>query len=549
MIPSAQQQAIFDFVQKGTGHALVVARAGTGKTTTIVQALEYIPPSAQVLCCAFNTRIRDVLLERAPKHVRVRTLHQLGRDTLSAFQKFRGWKHDEADKKGRNMVLAALQDTVYQRTYMKRLADAKQLADEKQFDDAKRTKRAAEVEWRSLVDAVLEGSRLAKATLVQSRPDLIALLDEYDLRVPGSTDTNELAQLVAATVRNALGAWPETDFDDEVWVPAVSGLALSKFDFVFVDEAQDLTLAQLRLAQGAARQGDGRIIMVGDPAQAIYRWRGADKDPFARFAVELNAITLPLTISYRCPKKVVARVQSHVKDFEAHPDAPEGIVERLSVERFLQQVRPNDFILSRINAPLAAMGLELSCRGYPTRVVGAHDIGKMLADFVKSSNKTAIPELLEWLEKYRERETNRITRKDGRTPLTKEDAADGMARPKLSRSAQNALDYIEDKIDTVLSFTEEDPETKRPRNVDEVVTGIERFFTEHHKAGAIVLSTVHRLKGDEANRVYVLIDTFFLSRGDAEEEANIHYVACTRAKAELYLVDGPYYKKKPKKPA
>jgi superfamily I DNA/RNA helicase len=52
---------------------------------------------------------------------------------------------------------------------------------------------------------------------------------------------------------------------------------------------------------------------------------------------------------------------------------------------------------------------------------------------------------------------------------------------------------------------------------------------------SVVLSTVHKAKGLEWDRVFVLEDTFRNDDGTGEE-SNIRYVAYTRAKRELVLV-------------
>ena len=78
MKPSKYQESIFDFVKNGTGNAIVDAVPGSGKTTTIVKALEFIPPNLDVLFCAFNKHIADELKTRVPANCSVGTLNSLG---------------------------------------------------------------------------------------------------------------------------------------------------------------------------------------------------------------------------------------------------------------------------------------------------------------------------------------------------------------------------------------------------------------------------------------------------------------------------------------
>src|ERR1035437_2155016 len=75
---SFQQMTIFDYFEHGAGHLVVRARAGTGKTTTIIEGVNRVPETA-ILVCAFNKRIADVLNTRLDNpHAAARTLHSVG---------------------------------------------------------------------------------------------------------------------------------------------------------------------------------------------------------------------------------------------------------------------------------------------------------------------------------------------------------------------------------------------------------------------------------------------------------------------------------------
>ena len=104
---------------------------------------------------------------------------------------------------------------------------------------------------------------------------------------------------------------------------------------------------------------DGRIIAVGDPAQSIYQFRGADSEAIPNFIDKLRAKTLPLSVTYRCPKSVVRLAQEVVPDIEAAPGAPEGTVRKYSLKNFLNRLNPEISFLSRTNAPLIKYCLKL----------------------------------------------------------------------------------------------------------------------------------------------------------------------------------------------
>lgn len=495
-VPSKEQEALLEFVASGSGHGLGIARAGSGKTTVVVQALKRVPPGLEVLCCAFNASIRDKLLTLVPPHVRVRSIHQLGRDTLRAYPNFRRFKHDEDDVKGREMAALALEGSPY--------AEA--------VEHAERGPERREVMERflELRNAVAEGAALVKATCTTTRAELLELVKTYGLDV--TDDPNEVAGYIATAVRNALADWPRTNFDDEVWLPVHYGLALRQYDVVFVDEVQDLTRTQVRLVLSAVREG-GRVIAVGDPCQTLYQFRGADVSTFSYFKEVLHAAEFPLSVSYRCPRRVVEHVKPYVPDIQSYEGAAEGEVTRIEVNDLYVRVRPGDFVLSRVNAMLAPVSMRLLAAGIPARIVGAADLGRSLVALVRRSRKKDVGAFNVWLEGYVESETERL------------------------KDNVRALEALTDKVETLRTFfpTTLDPE----ESIEEAITRMNAFFAEQsrrHQGKQVILSTVHRLKGDEAQNVFLLESTFFLSRGDPQEERNIYYVAATRAQKTLYCV-------------
>ena len=75
---SKYQEAIFADVKSGDGHTIIQARAGTGKTSTIVEALKHMPHGNRATLVAFNKAIARELGERCPAGSRCQTLHSLG---------------------------------------------------------------------------------------------------------------------------------------------------------------------------------------------------------------------------------------------------------------------------------------------------------------------------------------------------------------------------------------------------------------------------------------------------------------------------------------
>lgn len=461
--PSAQQEAFFSFVATGTGHGLLRARAGTGKTTTITGAVARAPRTARVLVLAFNKRIADELGPRIAKLGRrnadVRTLHSLG---LAAMRKAWGVSGAPDKTRDRRLCVAAL--------------------------GAKNARYANELK------AVVS---LCKARLAVDEEAITRAVLAADLAGLNVTTAVEAVQSVLVASLERDGTF---SFDDMVFVPAAHGWRTGSYDLVFVDEAQDMSAAQLVLAQAALAPA-GRLMLVGDDRQAIYAWRGADEDGINRLAAELDAAEYPLSTTYRCARAIVAEAARVVPDLEAAPGAPEGVVRAVY---WGPDWRPGDAVLSRLNAPLIGLALAALRGGVPARIQG-RDIAAGLEQWVRGLGCAAAPSLLRAAEAWRDEE------------LTRLDADDDARETE-----------VRDRVETLRALAEGLTDTAA------VLRRLGELFGD--EGDALVFSSVHRAKGLEWERVFLVADSFRPSR--SREEENLWYVALTRAKRELVYV-GP----------
>ncbi len=75
---STYQKAIFRNIAKGEGHTLIIARAGSAKTSSLIEGAKYIPKGKKALFCAFNVSIKDELKSRLSDRIECSTMHSLG---------------------------------------------------------------------------------------------------------------------------------------------------------------------------------------------------------------------------------------------------------------------------------------------------------------------------------------------------------------------------------------------------------------------------------------------------------------------------------------
>ncbi len=76
--------------------------------------------------------------------------------------------------------------------------------------------------------------------------------------------------------------------------------------FIFVDEYQDTNPNQVGILKAISKTGNPSIYAIGDPDQAIYGFRGADRSAFFRFCDEFeDAVQISLTRNYRSAPKLL----------------------------------------------------------------------------------------------------------------------------------------------------------------------------------------------------------------------------------------------------
>ena len=377
---SKYQKAVFEAVRETNDSLLIEAVAGSGKTTTIVEAINHVPQNKSVAFLAFNKSIAQELGRRitAP-NARCMTLHSAG---FTAWKRFVGSDVQVDSRKTFEIVKNSLSWPERQRNGQlnKLIGLAKQIGmvpgDELEVSGSFVDDSSAE----GLLPGCHEGA-LCKGLVEDDLAVWRGLLEEYAI------DEDEVDIAVARRVLRASieQAREVVDFDDMLFMPVISSASFEKFDVVFVDEAQDLSGIQRVMIQRMLGP-DSRIIAVGDSRQAIYHFRGASSDSMPLIQQDFRCKSLPLSISYRCPRKVVEHAQQWVEHIEWAEGAEDGEVQHL--EGFdLKGFRASDAILCRLTRPLVSTAFRLIRNKIPCRILG-RDIGSSLITLVKKVEKS-----------------------------------------------------------------------------------------------------------------------------------------------------------------
>lgn len=493
--PSDAQNSIFSFIKnqvltmQNRGMPLnLVAESGAGcaKTTTLIMSLRYIPETLKVLFCAFNKDIVDVVRDKVPSNVRVQTFHSAGLGALRYT-----FKNIKVDDKNKKMHLI----------YYNNLCNEKYscLSDE--------VKKKMSSPFNKLCG-------LVKNALVEpTSENLWNLMEKYGMDIEDFDD-----ELLFNMVRDGISISDSNptfvDFNDMIYLPVKLNLQFYKSDIVYVDETQDLNNCQLKMLRMMVKP-TGFIVCVGDRNQSIYSFRGADFNAIPRMIKELKAEIRSLMVTYRCGKNIVKLANELVPELEAYHKNEDGKVENISYDRFYELVSEGDMVLCRNNAPLIKPVFHLLSKGIKVSIKG-RDIGEGLIRLVNSLKVFNISEFWLALDKWRDNEETKATRK----------------------KSDLMMQTIEDKYNCLSSIAE------NCKNVTEITGKINMIFEESRSE--IVFSSIHRAKGLEPKKdksVFILEPHLMPSKyakkpDDMQQEKNIMYVAITRAKMSLFMVGG-----------
>ena len=122
------------------------------------------------------------------------------------------------------------------------------------------------------------------------------------------------------------------NYDDMLWWPVVLDMQPPHYDDVLLDEVQDFNACQRILVERLEAQGS-RITAVGDPYQAVFRFRGADNESFNKMfellsGTERGCEQLLLPDNFRCCIEIIEWLVENtiVKDIRACKTAGHGRV-------------------------------------------------------------------------------------------------------------------------------------------------------------------------------------------------------------------------------
>ena len=325
------------------------------------------------------------------------------------------------------------------------------------------------------------------------------------------------------------------DFNDMILDFTKSDVS-PKFDVVFIDEAQDLSLMQWDMARSIWNKTKDSFI-AGDDDQAIFRWAGADVDSF----IALQGQYLPLTQSYRIPAKVhglamgiINKIKNRI-DKTWQPKVNQGTLQRhfdidsinMSVGEWLILSRTRH-MLNDIEESLYRQGLYYKNRYKRNDEQDLHECAIAWESCLKGQPISY--KQVESISKYM---SDRHWQKK---------KIKGMTKGSFYNIDQLVNDYgLQIKTTWYEAF--DNAGQTRVNYLRKMRKNGEKL----NEKPRIELSTIHAAKGGEAENVVLLTDltenTMKSYERNPDDENRLFYVGATRTKENLHLVEPKKYEK------
>jgi len=497
---SKYQADIFDWVLNpqnfhvSARNLIVKACAGSGKSTTALQSATYMV--GDVIFFSFNKKIQ-VHLERklasmGLPNARAATFHSEGMKNL-------------IKSKGKVKV-----DNSKIFFIVEKYCQTKEL-------------NAARPFIQNLVGFAKEYAIGVKGqSSIDDNEAWMEIIQTQDISLDADVDFYDVIDIAKQVLKESNRDFRNIDFADMIYLNLIYDTNCVQYDWVIVDEAQDTNVSR-KLFIAKVLKDTGRMIAIGDENQAIYGFTGAENDSMNLIKQMFDCVELPLSVCYRCGKKIVEEAQKYQPHIEAFEGNPDGEILSIKYDDFLNQIETmnltsKDGIICRNNAPNVALAFALIRKGVGCRIEG-RDIGQNLITLCNKWKK--VSDLNEFTERL-----------------------SAFFNKEFEKASKAKMQMLEDKLETMIILIER-CQSLGKNDVQSLKSLIEAMFTDNgdpKNADLVVLSSIHKSKGLEFDNTYLIGNDqlvpskYAITDDQKQQEQNLLYVSVTRALKKMVKV-------------
>ena len=354
---------------------------------------------------------------------------------------------------------------------------------------------------------------LLDANLLPYTIDGLNTLNELDYKI-----TLEINQILVNIVndidkRRIASRKNKLDFDDTLRIAHKNKDICTKFDFILVDESQDLTKLNLEVIANMSEENT-LYIFVGDVNQSIYIFRGANKTSIEDINKRFNCNVFELTLTFRTPEKIVEFLNAEFPEIKLTSKKSGGEVNFISESFMLESILQDEsaYIICRNNAPLIKPAYTMIKQGLSVCIKGkdiALDVINFI-DYMGYKFNAKFETLSDVMNSYYNETCEKFKNAKNKT----------------------FLDELNEKIELIkemLNISE---------SLDDVKLKIDSLFSDDD--AKYTFMTGHKSKGLEHESVYVykpeLVGKNAKTETEKSQEYNLKWVMYTRSLNKLTFV-------------
>jgi len=359
----------------------------------------------------------------------------------------------------------------------------------------------------------------------------ISVLDQLDRNEHLGKIERDKIQVVAKHIEDYKNTYKLIDYNDmlnrfidQIQLPDAK---VPKFDVIFIDEAQDLSLLQWKMIK-ALQPHTKDIYIAGDDDQAIFGWAGADVDSFINF----DAVEIPLKQSKRVPIIVHQRALLRLDNIKLGrldkpwntPTAEEGTLKIFFSINPINLSKGDWYVLARTNDLLKPILKDMRRRGLYFETKDGRSISESL-----------YRDILNWEAWKKGKELNTI---EVQRLLERFDKKLKETDDKLFKLDELKTKYkLNPRLQWYDTFTAVTPHMKT------YIRAMINNGEDLRLKPRIKVLTLHGSKGGEATNVIILQNqTRNTIKGATktimkqDEEQRVWYVGLTRCSKNLFLI-------------